>query len=113
MEDEIANFKSATTTAQSPGDLITADLNTQFANHPNYIAPTSSSNAWIDGARWLNETATYQLNNQTEHVEVFAIVFQQRSYIIELQAPDSLFDQINTQYFEFMLGKFQFQQSTP
>ena len=111
MQDEIANFKSATTTAQSPGDLITADLNTQFANQPNYMAPTSSSNAWIDGARWLNETATYQLNNQTEHVEVFAIVYQQRSYIIELQAPDSLFDQINTQYFETMLGRFQFHQS--
>jgi hypothetical protein len=61
----------------------------------------------------LNVSASYQLNNQTEDVEVFAIVYQQRSYIIELQAPESLFNQINMQYFEMMLGKFQFQQSAP
>lgn len=109
--DVFANFKSAMTTAHTPEDLIAADLNTQFANQQSYTAPTSSSNAWIDGAKWLNEAASYQLNNQTEDVEVFAIVYQQRSYIIELQAPDSLFNQINAQYFEMMLGKFQFQQS--
>jgi hypothetical protein len=113
LMDEIANFKSAITTAHSPEDLIAADLNSQFANQQNYLAPTSSSNAWIDGAKWLNESASYQLNNQTEDVEIFAIVYQQRSYIIELQAPDSLFNQINTQYFEMMLGRFQFQQSAP
>jgi hypothetical protein len=108
QQDEIANFKSSQMTAQSPEDLIAADLNTQFASQQNYTAPTSSSNAWIDGAKWLNVSATYQLNNQTEDVEVFAIVYQQRSYIIELQAPDSLFNQINMQYFEMMLGRFQF-----
>ena len=113
LMDEIANFKSAITTAHSPEDLIAADLNSQFANQQNYAAPTSAINAWIDGAKWLNESASYQLNNQTEHVEVFAIVYQQRSYIIELQAPESLFNQINTQYFEMMLGRFQFQQSAP
>ena len=111
--DEIANFKSATTTANPPEDLLAADLNSQFANQQNYVAPTSPLNAWIDGAKWLNESASYQLNNQTEDVEVFAIVYQQRSYIIELQAPDSLFNQINTQFFEMMLGRFQFQQSAP
>ena len=113
LMDEIANFKSTTTTAHSPEDLLAADLNSQFASQQNYTAPTSESNAWIDGAKWLNESASYQLNNQTEHVETFAIVYQQRSYIIELQAPDSLFNQINSQYFEMMLGRFQFQQSAP
>jgi hypothetical protein len=111
--DEFANFKSSMTTSNSPEALLAADFNVNFANNPGYTAPSSPSNAWIDGAKWSNEMASYQLNNQTEHVEVFAIVFQQRSYIIELQAPADLFDQINTQYFEFMLGKFQFQQSTP
>ncbi|HJT57880.1 MAG TPA: zinc-ribbon domain-containing protein [Ktedonobacteraceae bacterium] len=110
--DVFANFKSAVTTVHTPEDLLAADLNTQFANQQNYIAPTSSSNAWIDGAKWLNEAASFQLNNQTEDVEVFAIVYQQRSYIIELQAPDSVFNQINAQDFEMMLGKFQFQQPT-
>jgi len=113
LQDEIANFKSSQITAQSPEDLIAADLNTQFSSQQNYTAPTSSSNAWIDGAKWLNVSASYQLNNQTEDVEVFAIVYQQRSYIIELLAPDSLFNQINMQYFEMMLGRFQFQQSAP
>lgn len=113
LMDEVANFKSAATTAHSPEDLLAADLNSQFANQQNYTAPTSALNAWIDGAKWLNESASYQLNNQVEHVEAFAIVYQQRSYIIELQAPDSLFNQINTQYFEMMLGRFQFQQSAP
>lgn len=113
LQDEFANFKSALTTEHTPQDLIAADLNTQFAGQQGYMAPTSSSNAWIDGAKWLNASASYQFNNQTEDVEVFAIVYQQRSYIIELQAPDSLFNQINTQYFELMLGRFQFQQSAP
>ena len=111
--DEFANFKSSMTTSNSPEALLAADFNVNFANKPGYTAPSSTSDAWIDGAKWSNEMASYQLNNQTEHVEVFAIVFQQRSYIIELQAPTDLFDQINTQYFEFMLGRFQFQQSTP
>lgn len=111
--DEFANFKSSTTTSNSPEALLAADFNVNFANNPGYTAPSSPSDAWIDGAKWSNEMASYQLNNQTEHVEVFAIVYQQRSYIIELQAPADLFDQINTQYFEIMLGRFQFQQSAP
>jgi hypothetical protein len=113
LMDEFVNFKSSLTTSNAPEALLAADFNVNFANNPGYTAPSSPSNAWIDGAKWSNEMASYQLNNHTEHVEVFAIVFQQRSYIIELQAPADLFDQINTQYFEFMLGRFQFQQSAP
>lgn len=113
LMDVFANFKSSLTTSNPPEALLASDFTVNFASDPGYTGPSSPSDAWIDGARWLNEMTSYQLNNQTEHVEVFAIVFQQRSYIIELQAPDALFDQINTQYFEFMLGRFQFQQSAP
>jgi hypothetical protein len=40
---------------------------------------------------------------------VYATVHQGKAYIIELQAPDAQFDSANTQYFEAMLGRFQFQ----
>lgn len=112
QQDEIATFKSSGVTTQSSTNLVDSDLSVNFSMLPGYQAPTSPADVWIDGAKWTNETASYQLNNQTEHVEVYATVNEQRSYIIELQAPQSLFIQVNNQYFENMLGRFQFQEST-
>jgi len=42
-------------------------------------------------------------------IEVYATIHQGKAYIIELQALDSQFDAVNTQYFERMLVRFQFQ----
>ncbi len=72
--------------------------------------PTTSSNATIGGENWTYQIAYYQSNGQTERIEVYATLYQGKAYIIELQAPDAQFDAANTQYFESMLGRFQFQQ---
>ena len=92
------------------GQLVNNDLN-NFSSKPGYNAPTPtpSSNATIGGENWSFQIAYYQFHNQTERVEVYATVHQGKAYIIELQALDSEFDAVNTQYFERMLVRFQFQ----
>jgi len=90
---------------------VGADLTNNFSSQPGYSAPTPtpSSNTTIGGENWSYQIAYYQLNGQTERIEVYATVHQGKAYIIELQAPDSQFDTINMQYFERMLARFQFQ----
>jgi len=80
-----------------------------FSSQPGYTAPTTSSDATIGGENWSYQIAYYQLNGQTTRVEVYATVHQGKAYIIELQAIDANFDTVNTQYFEIMLARFQFQ----
>jgi zinc-ribbon domain len=108
--DEFAAFKNRGITSMNAGQLVNNDLN-NFSSQPGYNAPTStpSSNATIDGENWSFQIAYYQLQNQTVRIEVYATIYQGKSYIIELQALDSKFDTVNTQYFERMLVRFQFQ----
>lgn len=109
--DEFAAFKTPPgTTTMNAGQLVNTDLN-NFSSQQGYTAPTPtpSSNATIGGENWSYQIAYYQLNGQTERIEVYATVHQDKAYIIELQAVDSQFDAINTQYFERMLVRFQFQ----
>ncbi len=110
--DMFAAFKSggtvsATTTA---GDLLSADLQTNYASQSAYIGPLSSQTATISGETWATAVASYQGQTQRERVEVYATVHQQQSYIIEFQAPDSEFDSINSSYYTPMLNKYQFLQ---
>ncbi len=86
------------------------DLN-NFSSQQGYNAPTPtpSSNATIGGENWSYQIAYYQLNSQTVRIEVYATIHHGKAYIIELQALDSDFDMVNTQYFERMLVRFQFQ----
>lgn len=112
-----ATFRTpAGTTTMTASDWVNTDLQTNFANKkPGYMPPTTPpSNATIGGETWVYEIASYQAsdgqNNIKERVEVFATVHQGKAYIIELQAPDSQFDTVNSQFFEVMLGRFQFQQ---
>lgn len=111
QSDEFAAFKTPGATSMNAGQLVNSDLN-NFSSQPGYNAPTPtpSSNATIGGENWSYQTAYYQLNGQTEHIEVYATVHQGKAYIIELQALDAQFGAANTQYFESMLGRFQFQQ---
>lgn len=110
QSDEFAAFKTPGTTTNNAGQLVNNDLG-NYASQPGYNAPTPtpSSNATIGGENWSYQIAYYQLNNQTARIEVYATVHQGKAYIIELQALDSEFDTVNTQYFERMLGRYQFQ----
>ena len=110
QSDELAAFKTPGTTTSNAGQLVNNDLG-NYASQPGYNAPTPtpSSNATIGGENWSYQIAYYQLNNQTTRIEVYATVHQGKAYIIELQALDSTFDTVNTQYFERMLGRYQFQ----
>ncbi len=108
--DEFAAFKTPGITKLNAGQLVNTDLS-NFSSQQGYNAPTPtpSSNATIGGENWSYQIAYYQLNGQTVRIEVYATIHQGKAYIIELQALDSQFDAVNTQYFERMLVRFQFQ----
>jgi hypothetical protein len=108
--DEFAAFKTPGITTMNAGQLVNTDLN-NFSSQQGYIAPTPtpSSNATIGGENWSYQIAYYQYSGQTMRIEVYATIHHGKAYIIELQALDSQFDAVNTQYFERMLVRFQFQ----
>ena len=109
QSDQFATFKAAGQTNSSASELVTNDLQTNFANKSGYQAPTTSSTATISGETWATATASYQSDTQQqEHIEVYATVHQGKAYIIELQASEDQFSSVNSQYFTNMLGKFQF-----
>ncbi len=110
--DMFAVFKSGGTVnaAVTAGDLLSTDLQTNYASQPAYIAPLSSQTATISGETWATAVASYQGQTQRERVEVYATVHRQQSYIIEFQAPDSEFDSINGSYYTPMLNKYLFLQ---
>jgi len=108
-QDQYAAFKVSNGTSATASDLVNSDLKNNFASQSGYNPPTSSSSTTIGGVTWVYSAATYDLNGQTERVQVYATVHQTKSYIIELEAADSDFDTVNTKYFETMLGSFQFQ----
>ncbi len=113
QSDEFAAFKTPGTTTLTADQLVSSDLK-GFFSQPGNITPTPapSSNTTIGGENWVYQTAYYQVNGQTERIEVYATVHQGKAYIIELDAPNAQFDAVNMQFFESMLGRFQFQQST-
>jgi hypothetical protein len=108
-QDQYAAFKVSDGTSATASDLVNSDLKNNFTSQSGYTPPTSSSSTTIGGVTWVYSTATYDLNGQTERVQVYATVHQTKSYIIELEAADSDFDTVNTKYFETMLGSLQFQ----
>lgn len=112
QQDEYAAFKTPGTTTSTADALVSTDLQTNFASKPGYTPPTGTQSTTIGGVTWVYQIATYQLNNQPEQIEVYATVYQDKGYVIELQATSSQFSTVNTQYFATMIGSFQFNQST-
>jgi hypothetical protein len=113
-QDQFAAFKTPGVTSQSADYWVTTDMQTTF-----HVTPPSLSTTTIGGDTWAyacvhcQSASNGQQQNNQEQIEVFATVHQGKAYIIELQAQESQFDTVNTQYFEKMLGSFQFVQSTP
>jgi hypothetical protein len=106
-QDQYAAFKTPGTTTQTANDLVTSDLQSNF-----HVTPTTLSTTTIGGETWAYGVAYYPpQSNAPEQVEVFATVHQGKAYIIELQALEKDFVNVNNQYFEKMLGSFQFVQS--
>lgn len=106
--DEYAGFKALGPTASTATDVVMADIQSNYASRPGYTPPTGTSSTTIAGETWIYAITYYQGDTQRERVVVYATVHQGKAYVIELQAPDALFDQVNAQAFINMLGKFQF-----
>jgi hypothetical protein len=110
--DEIVAVKVPGQTTSQPGDLLTSDLQTNFQAKPGFTAPTASpTTTTIGGTIWLTQTAYYQ-NAETQQqirVVIFSTVYQQKAYIIELQAINDQFDTLNQQTFATLLKSFSFQ----
>lgn len=108
-QDQYAAFKVPPIQGTpNASDLVDADLQNVFASQTGYTPPTSKSVTTIGGETWTYAIAYYKLNGQKERVEVFATVHLKKGYVIELQANDSQFDAVNTQYFATMIARFQF-----
>ncbi|TMD68115.1 MAG: zinc ribbon domain-containing protein [Chloroflexi bacterium] len=113
QQDQYATFKVPPIQGDAnASNLVDADLLNVYASKTGYTAPTSKSVTTIGGETWTYAIAYYQLNGQKERVEVFATIHSKKGYLIELQAADSQFDAVNTQYFAIMIARFQFLSST-
>lgn len=109
QSDQYASFKAPGPTTSSANDLVNNDLQTNFASKPGYTPPNTTSSTTISGTTWITATASYLSDSQQkERVQVLATVYQQKAYVIELQAPDSQFDGVNSQFFNPMISRYQF-----
>ena len=114
QKDEFVAIKLPTSSSNgSSTDLVSNDLQNNYASQPGYVAPTSTQATTIGKENWVYQTASYQSNGQKEQIVVYATIHQGKGYVIELQAPSSLYETANTQYFEKVIGSFQFKQSNP
>jgi hypothetical protein len=110
QSDVYAAFKAPGPSTDTASNIVANDLQTNYASEPGYtVTQPNPTTTTISGETWATSVANYQLNGQLERVTVYATVHQGKAYIIELEAPDSQFDIMNNQYFELMIGKFQFQ----
>ncbi|MEO6889173.1 MAG: hypothetical protein ABI456_07970 [Ktedonobacteraceae bacterium] len=107
--ETLANFKTPGPATQTADQLVNADIQT-LNPHPTDISPNTTTT--IGGTTWTSAIAHYQPGTQIDRVQVYATVYQGKAYIIELQAPETAFNDMNNQFFVTMLGTFQFVQGT-
>lgn len=108
--DVYAAFKAAGVVNDTASNIVASDMQINYGTKDGYTpgqpqTPTTT----ISGETWAIAVSTYQLNGQQERVMVYGTVHQGKAYIIELEAANAQFDSINSQFFNTMLGKFQFQ----
>jgi hypothetical protein len=109
--DQYAAFKTLGPTTSTAKDLLRDDLQNNFTSRPGATTGESEGSTTIGGTTWLFSILYFQNGEQRERVIVYATVYQGKGYVINLQAADAQFEQINTQVFIYMLGKFQFRQT--
>jgi hypothetical protein len=102
-----AAVKTPSSGSSSASDLISADV-ANFSGQTNFTGPQSVLSATIGGENWSYSIITYQLNSQTEQVNIYATIHQGKGYVVELQAAQAQFPSINTQFFGPMIASFQF-----
>ncbi|MBA2285023.1 MAG: zinc-ribbon domain-containing protein [Ktedonobacteraceae bacterium] len=107
--ETLANFKTPGPATQTADQLVNGDI--QALNpHPTDMSPNTTTT--IGGTTWTSAIAHYQPGTQVDRIQVYATVYQGKAYIIELQAPETTFNDMNNQFFVTMLGTFQFVQGT-
>ncbi len=99
-----ASFKASGPTTQTPDQLVASDIQALQPAATN-ISPTTTTT--IGGTTWRAAAADYQ-PGQVDHIQVYATVYQGKAYLIEIQAPQASFQQMNNQFFATMLATFQF-----
>lgn len=126
--DQIAAFKAIGPTAGSAGDILNSELQTNFMTRPGYVPPQGTGVTTLGGETWVATTVYYQsaggqnpntngydpsASQQREHIAIYAIVYQSKGYVIEIQAPDpdgQQFTLVYNRYYAVMLSKFSFVQ---
>ena len=108
--DQMAIFKTPGATSSAANDLVSNDVQQNFASKNNYQVVTPTSADSLGGETWFKEVISYQEDGQPkEMVEVYATVHQGKAYILELQASEDQFGAATGQYFATIKGQFQFQ----
>ncbi len=107
--DAYSIFKTPGATTSDAITLIKNDLTTNYASNPGYTAPTATFSMNIGGESWTYQTASYQLNNATEQVQIYATVHGGSAFIIDLQWPALQFTTFYVNNFQTMLNSFKFQ----
>lgn len=111
QQDTYAAFKTPNSNAPSVNDLINADIQGLMTQVNPPTPPTTGATGTqiIGGASWNYQTITYQSpTNQVIQVTVYAIIRENKSYVIELASQQPTFQNVQTAYFNPMLGRFTF-----
>ena len=99
------SFKTPGATSQSADQLVAAQIS---ALSPPATGVTPAPNATIGGTNWSSAVALYAPAGVATQIQVFATVYQNKAYIIELQAPQASFPTMNSQYFSTITTTYQF-----
>jgi len=110
--DVYSAFKTPNSNAPSFNDLINADIQGLMAQVKPATPPTtiSTGTQTIGGASWNYQIINYQApsTGQVVQVVVYAIIRENKSYVIELASQQSNFQAMQDTYFNPMLTRFQF-----
>lgn len=111
LSEITATFKKPGTAYADSTQAMNGEMSSTYANQPGFTPPAGAGqgNTTIGGENWSYTTIHYTLNGQPVRVEIIATIHQGSAYIIDLQAYEGEFDQVNQQYFVPMTGHFQFQ----
>ena len=105
-----ATFKKPGIAYPDATQAINGEITTVYAAQPGFVPPAGAGqgNTTIGGENWTFTTIHYTLNDQPVRVEILSTIHQGATYVIELQAYEGEYDQVNQQFFVPIVGHFQF-----